>query len=77
MTDNETYPKRARHGEALTPREADVLRSIAETGKSSDTATALGLSKRTVDFHLGNVYTKYGVTNRIKAIQIAQKNGDI
>jgi pimeloyl-ACP methyl ester carboxylesterase/DNA-binding CsgD family transcriptional regulator len=48
--------------EALSPREVEVLR-LAADGRSNDAiADELGLSPRTVERHLSNVYGKLGVS---------------
>jgi DNA-binding CsgD family transcriptional regulator len=59
----------------LTKREAEVL-SLVILGKSSrEVAEALYVSKRTVDFHLANVYQKLKVNNRIQAFHEATRLG--
>ena len=50
--------------EPLSPRELDVLR-LAARGLGNDAiATELGLSARTVERHLSNVYGKLGLTGK-------------
>ncbi|MCP8883683.1 DNA-binding response regulator [Devosia sp. XJ19-1] len=60
----------------LTLRESDVLLWIARGKSNKDIGDILGLSPRTVNKHLEQVYTKLGVENRasaaIKAIQALQ-----
>jgi len=60
----------------LTARESDVLLWIARGKSNKDIGDILGLSPRTVNKHLEQVYTKLGVENRasaaIKAIQALQ-----
>jgi DNA-binding NarL/FixJ family response regulator len=70
----------SRHGAALgtirlSPREAEILVLIAQGLRSIDAAEALSVSKRTVDFHLANVYEKLGVSNRISALRCAGRMG--
>jgi len=48
--------------ETLSPRELDVLRLVARGRTNGEVATELGLSPRTVERHLSNVYAKMGVT---------------
>jgi pimeloyl-ACP methyl ester carboxylesterase/DNA-binding CsgD family transcriptional regulator len=50
--------------EALSRRERDVLRLAAEGRTNDEIATALGLSVRTVERHLSNVYAKLGLAGR-------------
>jgi DNA-binding CsgD family transcriptional regulator len=59
----------------LTPRERDVLRLIGQGLSSAAVATVLGLSKRTVDFHLDNAYDKFGVRSRMAALREAARRG--
>lgn len=55
----------------LTKREQEILELVA-TGKSSkEVAEELFCSKRTVDFHLANIYGKLQVTNRVQAFRRA------
>ncbi len=65
-----------RHAFGLTQRESEVLIWIARGKSNRDIGDILGLSPRTVNKHLEQVYTKLGVENRasaaIKAIQAVQ-----
>ncbi len=60
----------------LTQRESEVLLWIARGKSNRDIGEILGLSPRTVNKHLEQVYTKLGVENRasaaIKAVQAFQ-----
>ena len=60
----------------LTQREIEVLQLIDDGCSSKEAADKLRRSKRTIDFHLANIYKKLGVGNRIKAIKIAKQNGE-
>ena len=51
----------------LNDREAETLTWAARGKTSADIAQILGLSKRTVDFHIDNARTKLGATTRIQA----------
>ena len=55
----------------LTRREQQVLSLIVEGHSSKEVASILDVSKRTIDFHLDNLYQKLGVTNRMQALQRA------
>jgi pimeloyl-ACP methyl ester carboxylesterase/DNA-binding CsgD family transcriptional regulator len=48
----------------LSPREIDVLRLAADGRTNEQIAAQLGLSVRTVERHLSNVYSKLGVTGK-------------
>ncbi len=51
----------------LTSREIDVMRWTADGKTSHEIATILGISERTVNFHLNNVMAKLDAHNRISA----------
>jgi DNA-binding CsgD family transcriptional regulator len=59
----------------LTPREVEVLRWLAEGLSNKAIAAALGVSPRTVNFHLDNLYSKLGVTSRTEAVLAALRQG--
>lgn len=58
-----------------TPREIEALKHISNGNDSKTTARLMKISKRTVDFHLANVYMKLGAGNRVQAINIAKAKG--
>lgn len=51
----------------LTPREAEVLRWVAEGKTSAEIADIIGARPRTVDKHLEHIFSKLGVENRTAA----------
>jgi DNA-binding NarL/FixJ family response regulator len=57
----------------LTSRESEVLSWLSVGKANRDIAQILGLSPRTVDKHLEQIYTKLGVENRTAATAIAVK----
>jgi DNA-binding CsgD family transcriptional regulator len=65
------------HGRAvrLTKREIEVLSLIAQGNSSKEAADTLYVSKRTVDFHLANIYDKLQVNNRVQAFRAATRLG--
>ncbi len=66
-----------RHDEPikLTKREIEVLSLVIEGRSSKEVADLLYVSKRTVDFHLANIYDKLQVTNRVQAFRRAVRLG--
>jgi DNA-binding NarL/FixJ family response regulator len=61
---NRTGPERFN----LAQREVETLTWAARGKTSAEIAQILGLSKRTVDFHLDNARAKLGVANRTQAV---------
>lgn len=59
----------------LTKREIEVLTLVIEGKSSKEVADMLYVSKRTVDFHLANIYDKLQVTNRVQAFRRAARLG--
>ena len=57
----------------LTTREGEVLSWLSKGKTNRDIAQILGLSPRTVDKHLEQIYSKLGVENRTAAAAIAVK----
>jgi len=55
----------------LTRQEARVLHAISEGAANKAAANLLGLSERTVKFHLANLYRKLGVGTRAEAVKAA------
>jgi DNA-binding CsgD family transcriptional regulator len=51
----------------LSPRELEVLRHLAGGRTNRDIAEELGISERTVDRHVSNLYTKLDVSTRAAA----------
>ncbi|MBA3725775.1 MAG: response regulator transcription factor [Armatimonadetes bacterium] len=74
MALEETKPEEERPPR-LTKREFDVLNLIGEGYSSKEVADVLFVSKRTVDFHLANIYTKLDVSNRLQAFLAATSLG--
>lgn len=59
----------------LTSREGEVLGWLSKGKSNRDIAQILGLSPRTVDKHLEQIYSKLGVETRTAAAAIAMKAG--
>lgn len=54
----------------LTPRERDILRLLREGLPNKVIANHLDVSEVTVKSHLGNVFRKLGVQNRLQAMKL-------
>jgi LuxR family transcriptional regulator len=52
---------------ALTKREVRVLQWTADGKTSSDISKILGITERTVNYHINNVIKKLGTTNKVAA----------
>ena len=60
---------------ALTPREQSVLEHLARGQANKQIAATLGISERTVKFHMTAIFTKLGATNRTEAVTLAMQAG--
>jgi DNA-binding CsgD family transcriptional regulator len=60
---------------ALTAREREVLALLSEGLSNQQIAQRLFLSKRTVEHHVGNIFTKLGVATRAEALAYAVRRG--
>lgn len=59
----------------LTTRELEVLELLAQGLLATSIASRLSLSPRTVHKHLGNIYDKLGVHDRLVAVSLARGRG--
>jgi len=62
-------------GPSLTPREREVLDALARGLGNKQIATQLGVSERTVKFHVSSLFEKLGAGNRTEAVAIAARAG--
>lgn len=62
-------------GSSITRRELEILNIFANGHSSKEVADLLFVSKRTVDFHMANLYSKLGVCNRVQAMLAAARLG--
>lgn len=60
---------------SLTPREQSVLEHLARGLGNKQIAAALGISERTVKFHVSSLFTKLGAGNRTEALRHAAEAG--
>lgn len=61
--------------EALTERETDVLRLVAEGKANKEIAQGLGIGEKTVKTHVSNILAKLGVQSRTQAALHAARIG--
>ena len=61
----------------FSKRELSVLQSIADGKTQKEIASDLGLSPKTIDFHLGKIYKKLGVHNAPSAVAKAYEMGSL
>ena len=62
-------------GRAVTERELQVLRLVAAGHTNRSIAGEMAISEKTVERHLGNIFTKLGVSNRTSATAHAYDHG--
>jgi DNA-binding NarL/FixJ family response regulator len=67
--------KQAPLADALTPREAEVLKLIATGLSNKDIAEALVLSEKTVKNHINNIFSKLHIYDRSQAMLYAIRQG--
>jgi len=59
----------------FSPRELQVLSLAAEGLTNKEIAYRLGVSERTVQFHMNSVFNKTGTGSRTEAVALALRNG--
>lgn len=70
-----TAPRSRRERPQLTVRETEVLALLSRGYTCSRIARRLGASPRTVEVHLGHIYAKLGVRDRLSAVLAAYDLG--
>jgi DNA-binding NarL/FixJ family response regulator len=68
--------ERAMHP-TLTPREVEVMALISQGKRNKEVAALLGISERTVNVHLKNIFVKLNVNERTSAVNVALRRGII
>ncbi len=64
-------------GVSLSSRELEIIGLVAEGLTNQEIAARLTISKRTVDNHVSNVFTKTGSKNRVALLNWAMDHGKI
>ena len=67
------HPRRG--GGLLSGRELAVLRLVAAGQSNPQIAESLGISERTVKFHVTAIFNKLGADNRAQAVALASRRG--
>ncbi|HTO94605.1 MAG TPA: response regulator transcription factor [Bacteroidota bacterium] len=67
--------ERESSGEALTPREITVLRTMGEGLSNKEIAARLGISEHTVKFHVAAILAKLGAASRTEAVMLGVRRG--
>ena len=62
---------------SLSSRELEIIGLVAEGLTNQEIAAQLTISKRTVDNHVSNVFTKTGSKNRVALLNWAMDHGKI
>ncbi|MBE7471063.1 MAG: DNA-binding response regulator [Anaerolineae bacterium] len=70
-----SHPAQVNEVEALTLRELEVLRLVAQGLQNKEIAAALVISERTVKFHVSSIMGKLGAGNRTEAVRLATQQG--
>jgi two-component system, NarL family, response regulator YdfI len=61
--------------EEISPREAEVLRMLAEGLPNKDIARRLAISEHTVKFHISSILEKLGAATRTEAVTLGIRRG--
>jgi DNA-binding NarL/FixJ family response regulator len=64
-----------RNSLALSPREQEVLRLVADGLPTKQISASLVISERTVKFHVNSILRKLGADNRAQAVAVAAQRG--
>jgi DNA-binding NarL/FixJ family response regulator len=59
----------------LTEREREILKLLGEGLSNKAIAAQLGITERTVKFHVGEILGRLGASNRTQAVALAQQRG--
>ena len=68
-------PEEAEPGGALSPRELEVLALVAQGLTYKETGARLGLTERTIKYHMGEIIARLHLQNRAQVIEYARRSG--
>jgi DNA-binding NarL/FixJ family response regulator len=71
----EPSPEDTLRAAGLTEREITMLKALVRGLSNKAISQELWVTEQTVKFHLGNLYRKLGVPNRLAAATIARSHG--
>ena len=73
------FPSESTHSSAITlsAREMEIIDLVASGLTNQEIAEKLTISKRTVDNHVSNMFTKTGSKNRVALLNWAMDHGKI
>ena len=60
---------------SITPREMEVLGLLVQGLQNKEIADRLGITERTVKFHVGSILGRLNAGNRTEAVAIAVQRG--
>jgi DNA-binding NarL/FixJ family response regulator len=58
----------------ITLREREIIELLGKGLLNKEISNMLNVSKRTVEFHINNIYHKFNVTNRFELLKKINKN---
>ena len=58
----------------FSPREFQVIALVAKGMTNKEIAYHLGLSERTIQFHINSIFNKTGTSSRTEAVALAMRN---
>ena len=62
-------------GEALSPREREIVRLIARGASNKEIGRELGIAETTVKIHVQHLLRKLGLNSRVQAAVYASEHG--
>ena len=77
LKDYEVHKDSTLPQKTLTPRQLEILQLVAQGVSYKDVADALGLTERTIKYHMGNIVEILHLENRSQVIAHAAKLGII